>query len=53
MLYFVKNIHSICFLFRKSLFDAHVEDPDYHPLPEERPGGFEWGENRNQAQNNQ
>ena len=25
------------------LFDSHTEDPNYNPLPEERPGGFEWG----------
>lgn len=30
--------------FRKSLFDAHPQDPDYTPLPEDRPGGFNWGE---------
>ncbi|KDR23092.1 derlin-2 isoform X2 [Zootermopsis nevadensis] len=28
----------------KSLFDAHPQDPDYTPLPEDRPGGFNWGE---------
>jgi len=28
---------------RKLLFDSHTEDPNYNPLPEERPGGFEWG----------
>nr|CAG4650443.1 EOG090X0CFQ [Sida crystallina] len=27
----------------KLLFDSHTEDPNYNPLPEERPGGFEWG----------
>ena len=25
------------------LFDAAPEDPNYNPLPEERPGGFDWG----------
>lgn len=30
-------------IFRKSLLDAHVENPDYIPLPEERPGDFNWG----------
>lgn len=39
-------------IFLKSIFDAHVEDPDYNPLPEERPGGFQWGEGR-PAPNNQ
>ena len=31
--------------FRKAIFDAPPEDPNYQPLPEEdRPGGFNWGE---------
>ncbi|XP_075220931.1 derlin 2 isoform X1 [Lycorma delicatula] len=29
--------------FMKSLFDAQPEEPEYTPLPEERPGGFNWG----------
>lgn len=29
--------------FLKSLFDAPPEDPDYTPIPEEQPGGFNWG----------
>lgn len=45
----------ICFLYknlsksftfwlcRKLLFDTHVEDINYNPAPEERPGGFDWG----------
>ena len=28
---------------RKWLFEGGAEDPDYAPLAEERPGGFEWG----------
>ncbi|XP_067681698.1 derlin-2-like [Haliotis asinina] len=28
----------------KYLFDAAPEDPNYNPLPEDRPGGFEWGQ---------
>ncbi|XP_053707321.1 derlin-2 isoform X1 [Synchiropus splendidus] len=28
----------------KMLFDTPEEDPNYNPLPEERPGGFAWGE---------
>lgn len=28
------------------MFDSPPEDPDYIPLPEERPGGFQWGEAR-------
>ncbi|XP_043465833.1 derlin-2 [Leptopilina heterotoma] len=27
----------------KTLFDAHNDDPDFTPLPEDRPGGFNWG----------
>lgn len=26
------------------LFDTPEEDANYNPLPEERPGGFPWGE---------
>lgn len=29
---------------RRKLFNEHHEDPSYMPLPEERPGGFNWGE---------
>jgi len=32
--------------FLKTMFDSPTEDPDYIPLPEERPGGFQWGEAR-------
>ncbi|XP_013385390.1 derlin-2 isoform X2 [Lingula anatina] len=28
----------------KILLDPPQEDPNYNPLPEERPGGFNWGE---------
>ncbi|KMQ96266.1 derlin-2 [Lasius niger] len=31
----------------KTLFDAHPEDPDYTPPPEDRPGGFNWGQEAN------
>ncbi|EOB07824.1 Derlin-2, partial [Anas platyrhynchos] len=34
-----KNIFS-----RKAIFDTPEDDPNYNPLPEERPGGFAWGE---------
>jgi len=27
----------------QALFDGEPEDPNYNPLPEERPGGFDWG----------
>lgn len=28
----------------KMIFDTPEEDANYNPLPEERPGGFAWGE---------
>lgn len=34
---------------RRKLFDEAPEDSSYAPLPEDRPGGFNWGEE--QAQN--
>lgn len=37
--------------FRRKLFDEAPEDTNYEPLQEDRPGGFNWGEE--QAQNNQ
>ncbi|KAK2171143.1 hypothetical protein NP493_1099g00017 [Ridgeia piscesae] len=45
----------------KKIFDAQPDDPSYNPLPEERPGGFAWGEgarvggndDNNEAANNQ
>lgn len=33
--------------FRKTLFDTQTDDPDYTPLPEDRPGGFNWGQGAN------
>lgn len=39
-----------CLIFRRKLFDEAPEDNNYTPLPEDRPGGFNWGEE--QAQNN-
>ncbi|XP_063220782.1 derlin-2 [Bacillus rossius redtenbacheri] len=32
----------------KTLFDGPSHDPDYTPLPEDRPGGFNWGDRPNQ-----
>lgn len=37
------------FICRRRLFDEGPEDSNYAPLPEDRPGGFNWGEE--QAQN--
>lgn len=32
-------------VFRQRLFNEHIDnDPNYMPLPEDRPGGFNWGE---------
>lgn len=39
-------VHNTC-SFSKTLFDAHPEDPDYMPPPEDRPGGFNWGQEAN------
>ena len=30
-------------MFLRVLCDPAPEDPNYEPLPEERPGGFDWG----------
>ena len=30
-------------MFLRVLCDPAPEDPNYDPLPEERPGGFDWG----------
>lgn len=43
-----KQINAL-FISSKILFDEQPEDADYNPLPEDRPGGFEWG---NQGQDN-
>ncbi|KAK6625142.1 hypothetical protein RUM43_005433 [Polyplax serrata] len=31
----------------KTIFDGAPVDPDYSPLPEDRPGGFNWGDRPN------
>jgi len=36
-------------LHRKRLCDSQPEDVNYQTLPEERPGGFNWGEGRRLA----
>lgn len=38
-------------MYRKALFDSRSLDPDYNPLPEDRPGGFNWGEADDQRPN--
>ena len=34
----------VVFLCRQYLFDAPPVDPNYERMPEDRPGGFNWGE---------
>nr|XP_027214043.1 derlin-2-like [Penaeus vannamei] len=36
--------------FLQQIFEPHTEDPAYNPAPEERPGGFNWGEQPPQGQ---
>lgn len=43
----IDNVQFGPFFFSKTLFDAHPEDPDYMPPPEDRPGGFNWGQEAN------
>ena len=31
-------------VYSKRLFDGPQGDPDYVPPPEDRPGGFDWGQ---------
>ena len=40
---YVCKLCNVLFLLNKVIFDGTPEDPNYNPLPEERPGGFEWG----------
>lgn len=44
---YICNNYDLLFVYRKTLFDAHPEDPDYTPPPEDRPGGFNWGQEAN------
>lgn len=46
----MQHFFKVSYVFRRTIFDANPDDPDYTPLPEERPGGFEWG--RNAQENN-
>ena len=32
------------FIFSKYLLEGPEQDSNYDPLPEERPGGFDWGQ---------
>ena len=42
-----ENLYKI-HIFRKAIFDNQPVDSEYNPLPEDRPGGFDWGENEAQ-----
>lgn len=39
--------------YRTYLFEGAPEDPNYNPLPEDRPGGFNWGEQQNRQEDGQ
>lgn len=44
-LHYIDPLHHSCTLFlRKTIFDGLPADPNYQPFPEDRPGGFHWGE---------
>lgn len=34
----------ITIFLRRRIFHEHHDDPSYMPLPEDRPGGFNWGQ---------
>ena len=36
-------MRNFIFYSRKTIFDGQPEDPNYQPMPEDRPGGFHWG----------
>ena len=40
-------------MFLRVLCDPAPEDPNYDPLPEERPGGFDWGNDNNGGEVNE
>lgn len=42
LIYFLDSFYS------KKIFDEPQEHPDYTALPEDRPGGFNWGERQDQ-----
>ncbi|EDS39015.1 conserved hypothetical protein [Culex quinquefasciatus] len=51
-------LFNMIFTYRKNMFDEPIEDADYTALPEDRPGGFNWGREvdnnaNNEAQNNE
>ncbi|CAB4009477.1 derlin-2 isoform X2 [Paramuricea clavata] len=37
----------------KTIFDAPSADPNYQPMPEDRPGGFDWGAREEIDQDNE
>ena len=42
----LKTFSLLLLYFRRYFFDGPQNDPNYAPLPEDRPGGFAWGEGR-------
>lgn len=42
----INSATDVNFSHRKRLFDGAQADPNYQPMPEDRPGGFEWGQGR-------
>ena len=40
-------------MIRHRIFDGAPAEPGYVPPPEERPGGFAWGEGRQMGQEQQ
>lgn len=45
---FKSNFFLIFSFYSKKIFDEPQEHPDYTALPEDRPGGFNWGERQDQ-----
>ena len=39
----IKHRDCVSFFNRKTIFDDQPADPNYQPMPEDRPGGFNWG----------
>uniref|UniRef100_UPI00398EAF41 derlin-2-like isoform X2 n=1 Tax=Pristiophorus japonicus TaxID=55135 RepID=UPI00398EAF41 len=39
--------------FLKAIFDGAEEDPNYNVLPEDRPGGFNWGQGQRLGEQNE
>lgn len=42
-MYYISLLISFFTYFRRRLFNEIPDESDYTPLPEDRPGGFNWG----------